>query len=219
MHQMMLAWIYNLPINSYNSCSLCTKYCAELSTLLTRLIFTEGLASLACLADLWNKGSDYSYQISIWYLRRPLSLCDKWSCRMPALLKRISRSLMPPGGAAWPLNQRLWASFIWQIITSFTSIFQEISPHWIKTILSSPSSENWQRRQRLFSWGIFHTLQWFKIQVVFPAHHLLPRRALWLGVAEGGSLSSCNKQEMWLLLLWDLVTRTPDLSICPSHRD
>lgn len=53
--------------------------------------------------------------------------------------------------------------------------------------LSSPSFEYQQRRQKLFSWWIFHTLQLFKIQVISLVHHLHPCRALWLqGKGEQG---------------------------------
>lgn len=96
--------------------------------LLTHLILVEGLASLAWLAGLWNEGHKPPFDI----YDDPFFCAIRQSVDYQLLLGEIRRVVMIPGGAGWHLNWGIWASFIWQkIITSFRSIFQEISPNYV----------------------------------------------------------------------------------------
>lgn len=120
--------IYQASINSYNS----PHFDYVPSTvwgclhLLTYLILTEGLASLAWLAGLWNEGHELPFDI----YDDPFFNVTRESVECQLLSWEIRRVVMIPGGAGWHVNRGIWASFIWQkIITSFRSIFQEISPN------------------------------------------------------------------------------------------
>lgn len=114
-------------INFYfTTCSFCAMYCARLFTPANLFNPHRRPCFISTSGWIMKQGT----WTSIWYLWWSLPSCDTWSCRMQTPLTGINRvTVMIPERAGWHLHQRIWVSFIWQkIITSFRSIFLEISP-------------------------------------------------------------------------------------------